>query len=114
MKKANFNELPKSAKEFLSYMTTIQGKSKNTVNEYFFDLRTFFRFLKMNRGMVPGDTEFDSIVVSDFDINFVETIELTDLYEFLSFELFSCPHICQNYPFFLKWSQKQSLRRNYT
>ena len=85
MKKANFNELPKSAKEFLSYMTTIQGKSKNTVNEYFFDLRTFFRFLKMNRGMVPGDTEFDSIVVSDIDINFVETIDGIPYNEFAAF-----------------------------
>lgn len=85
MNQPNFKELPKSAKEFLAYMTTIQGKSKNTVNEYFFDLRTFFRFLKMNRGMVPGDTEFDSIVVSDIGLDVIESIELTDLYEFLSF-----------------------------
>ena len=81
----NFSELPLSAKEFLNYMTTIKGKSKNTVNEYFFDLRTFFRYLKLNRKMISDDLEFDKIQINDLDLEFITTIELIDLYDFLTY-----------------------------
>ena len=33
--------------DYLNYMETIKGVSANTTNEYFLDLRTFFRFLKI-------------------------------------------------------------------
>lgn len=85
MKKMNLNALPKSAKEFLQYMTTIQGKSKTTVQEYFFDLRTFFRFLKLDRGLVPADCLFDEIPIQDLDLSFINSITLSDLYGFLSY-----------------------------
>ena len=32
--------------DFLNYMETIKGKSSNTIKEYHYDLRTFFRYLK--------------------------------------------------------------------
>lgn len=85
MKTSDFNQLPDSARDFLNYMLTIRGKSKNTVNEYFFDLRTFFRFMKLDRGAVPSDTEFENIPIKDIDIDFINSITLNDLYGFLSF-----------------------------
>jgi integrase/recombinase XerD len=47
------NNIPLPLMSFLNYMETIKGISKNTVNEYYYDLRTFFRYLKVQRGLVP-------------------------------------------------------------
>mgnify|MGYP000134631475 FL=1 len=44
-------ECPLVLKEFLGYMETIKGKSPKTVQEYFFDLRTFFRYMKIKKNL---------------------------------------------------------------
>ena len=41
------NDCPEPLKNFLFYMETIQGRSVRTVEAYYIDLRTFFRFLLM-------------------------------------------------------------------
>ncbi len=74
-------------KRYLNYMQTVKGKSPKTVDEYFSDLRTFFRFLKRQRGLVPADTEFSKITVDDIDIELLKTVTLTDAYEFMNFAL---------------------------
>ena len=51
-------ECPLVLKEFLGYMETIKGKSPKTVQEYFFDLRTFFRYMKIKKNLTAADTEF--------------------------------------------------------
>ena len=42
----NIFTLPYFCEDFLTYMETILGKSKNTVHEYRYDLVMFLRFLK--------------------------------------------------------------------
>ena len=42
-------ECPAILKEYLLYMETVKGRSANTVNGYFIDLRTFFRWLCVTR-----------------------------------------------------------------
>ena len=79
------NEAPVIIRDFLNYMETIKGKSKNTIKEYYYDLRTFFRFMKIHRNLVPSTTEFANIKINDIDINLIKTISLSDLYEFMSF-----------------------------
>lgn len=44
---------PPVIKEFLGYMGTIKGKSPQTVEEYYRDLRTFFRYIKKKQGSCP-------------------------------------------------------------
>ena len=39
-------EAPQILRDFLSYHETIKAHSKRTVDEYFLDLRNFFRYLK--------------------------------------------------------------------
>ena len=50
-------EAPAILRDFLSYHETITGHSSNTVDEYFLDLRNFFRYMKMQRGLVPRDAD---------------------------------------------------------
>ncbi len=80
----DYSEAPYFVKDFITYMEAVRGKSKNTVKEYYFDLRTFLRYMKVLRGMNSID-EFDSISISDIDVEFIKSISLHDLYEFLSY-----------------------------
>ena len=47
--------------EFLLYLETIRNLSSRTVEAYWIDLRTFFRYLYMARGIVDKDSEFGEI-----------------------------------------------------
>ena len=78
-------EMPPALKDFLIYMQTIKGKSQNTVKVYFYDLRLFFRFMKVYRNLVNKDTDFESISIADIDNDFIKSITLSDLYAFMSF-----------------------------
>ena len=78
-------DAPKILRDFLIYHETIKGHSKKTVDEYYLDLRTFFRFLKLNRNMVPRTTDIEEIPIYDIDLDFVKTVTLTEVYEFLSY-----------------------------
>lgn len=81
----NYDDLPQVAKDFLSYMETIKGKSNNTIKEYYFDLRTFFRFMKSHKGSISSEIEFEKISVNDINIDFIRLITLSDLYEYMTY-----------------------------
>lgn len=77
--------LPPLAMDFLSYMETIRGRSKNTIDAYGYDLSIFFKFIKIRRGIVSPDTEMEQIYIKDLDEYVMRTISLSDLYAFLSY-----------------------------
>lgn len=79
------DSLPLAAKDFLSYMETIKGKSNNTIDGYSYDLTLFFKFMKIKRNIVPENTSFDNIRIDDIDEYFIGTIGLNDLYSFISY-----------------------------
>lgn len=67
--------------DYLMYHINIKNHSQKTVQEYFFDLRLFFRYLIW----VQDETQdFDSISIKNIDLKFVEGITTTDIYNFLS------------------------------
>lgn len=68
-------------------MQTIKGKSLKTVDEYYTDLRSFFRFLKISRNIVPASTPLSDITISDIDLDLIKTVTLTDAYEFMNFQM---------------------------
>ena len=79
------SQSPRVLLDFLIYHETICGHSKNTVNEYFLDLRNFFRYLKISRNMVPRDLELDEIDIMDVDITFLQKVTLIEVYEYLAY-----------------------------
>lgn len=78
-------EMPPVLRDFLNYLQTIKGKSVNTVQVYFYDLRVFMRFLKIHRNIVDKKVEFDEIAIEDIDITLLSSVTLSDLYSFMSF-----------------------------
>ena len=84
MNKAYLDECPPVLRDYLGYMETIKGRSENTVNGYFIDLRTFFRFLLVQRSIVKEipDQQPDIRLV---DLSLLKTVTLNDLFEFMNF-----------------------------
>ena len=78
-------ESPEILRGFLMYHENIKGHSQKTVDEYFLDLRLFFRYMKINKRIVPRDTPLESIAIMDVDIDFVRSISLADVYDFLAY-----------------------------
>ena len=72
------DEAPEIIRGFLTYHETIEGHSRKTVDEYYLDLRTFFRFIKIHRNLVPRDTELDEISISDIDLAFVKSVTVSE------------------------------------
>jgi integrase/recombinase XerD len=78
-------DIPPILDDYLNYMETIKGLSPNTVKEYFFDLRTFFRFIKMRYRLVKKDTPFDEIEIHDVDVDLIKKINIQDLHAYISY-----------------------------
>ena len=76
-------EAPDIIKRFLLYMQNIKGRSPKTVDEYYIDLRTFFRYINMSRKLCDSSLEFDEIKINNVDLDLVKSITLRDSYEFM-------------------------------
>ena len=76
---------PPDIRDFLTYNETIKGKSSRSVEGYFIDLQSFFRYILKIRGIAEKDTPFEKIDISAVDINLIKTITVSDLYAFLVF-----------------------------
>lgn len=78
-------DAPPILRDFLTYHETIQGHSRKTVDEYFLDLRTFFRYIKMEKGLEPRDKELDEISIDDVDLDLVRSVTLSDVYAYMRY-----------------------------
>lgn len=78
-------EAPPILRDFLVYHETIQGHSRRTVDEYYLDLRNFFRFLKQSKGLTAKDVPLNGISIDDVDLALVKDISLTDIYSYMSY-----------------------------
>lgn len=78
-------DAPPILRDFLTYHETIQGHSKKTVDEYFLDLRNFFRYIKMEKGLVPRTLNLDEISIDDVDLDLIRSVTLTNVYAYMSY-----------------------------
>ena len=85
MKLEILQSCPPVIRDFLTYNETIRGKSSRSVEGYFLDLQTFFRYILLVRGLVPKSAEFEKITIEKVDIELIKTITVSDLYAFLVF-----------------------------
>lgn len=69
-----YDDAPLILKNFLTQKLTIEGRSPNTVKEYYYDLSGFLSYLKEIKGFS-----------GEIDIDFIKTIELNDIYNYLMY-----------------------------
>ena len=79
------DDIPDILMEFLEYHSTVRGHSDRTVAAYYTDLKILFRFLKRKRKLVPKDTPFSEIDITDVDLDFIEATKIEELYRYQSF-----------------------------
>lgn len=77
------NSISPILRDYLTYSETIKGKSTKTIEQYYLDLTLFFKFLKLQRGLIPDGTDFSDIVVNDVDEELLKSVTMTDLYAFV-------------------------------
>ncbi len=76
-------ELPERVEDFLKYLRGIKNKSQNTIEGYEVDLRMFFRWYKLDKGLVNKDIKFQNINISDIKDTHIKSVTLQDLYNFV-------------------------------
>ena len=80
-----YNDCPQILRDFLTYHETIKGQSPRTISEYYLDLRMFFRFMMLMRNDMPIHTRLDDIDIRNVDLEFIRTIDTSDIFDFLSY-----------------------------
>lgn len=81
---SDYSQVPEILRDFLSYHETIKAHSRKTVDEYYLDLRNFFRFLKQKKDPALREIPLEEISILDVSISFVKEITLTDVYDYLT------------------------------
>ncbi len=85
-----YDDVPNYLKEFLLYMQNIKNRSQSTIREYHYDLRYAFRFLKLyKQDKIKFNDITDELIentdITNLDLKFLKSVELTDLYEYLNY-----------------------------
>lgn len=82
----NYSNLcPTPMCDFLEYLISIKGKSEKTVNEYFLDLRTFYRFLVVRFKLSKDIDVFEEIDINLVNLNIIKKLTILDLHAFISY-----------------------------
>ena len=83
MKRTEMIDIPEYCVEYLTYLQVVRSLSPLTVREYYLDLKTFFRFLKVGTSL--NGEKFNQIDASDYSIQQLKNVNLSKLHEYLVF-----------------------------
>ena len=76
MKHPTYDDMPQILQDYLkNYLTVTKNRSKNTVNEYYYDLRDIFQFIKRDKYNIKIEN-FKEIDISDLDLNAKPNLKL--------------------------------------
>ena len=85
-----FKNCPEILRNYLYYILTIKGRSKNTANTYFVDLKNFLHYIYYYKNNVNKQLlieEIKSTDIENLDVEFFRHITLSDVYEYLNYIL---------------------------
>lgn len=80
---ADNDDMPKLLKDYLNYNSNL-NKSKNTIQEYKYDLTNFLKYMKW-LNINDKKAEISSLSIKDIDSKFLNAIDLNDLYSYMSY-----------------------------
>lgn len=85
MRQEEIATLPSLVRIYLNYLMSIKAKSELTVLEYGSDLRLFFRYISLLKGICDKSTPFDEINISLLSNDIIYNVTLEDAYSFLAY-----------------------------
>ena len=85
MRQEEIATLPSLVRIYLNYLMSIKAKSELTVLEYGSDLRLFFRYISLIKGLCDKSTPFDEINISLLSNDIIYNVTLEDAYSFLAY-----------------------------
>ncbi len=85
MKKEYNDDCPEYVRQFLMNLKLIRDRADRTEEAYYLDIRTFLRYLKYRKGLVPDNVSIDEITISDVPIEWLKEFTLSDAYEYLNY-----------------------------
>lgn len=85
MRQEEITTLPSLVRVYLNYLMSIKAKSELTVLEYGSDLRLFFRYISLIKGLCDKSTPFEEINISLLSNDVIFNVTLEDAYSFLAY-----------------------------
>lgn len=86
MNNKKYDDAPQLIKDFIYYEQIVKGRSELTVKNYYNDLRTFFRFYKIQNGLAnDSSVDFSKINISDITEHDICAVDLQTAQQFLIF-----------------------------
>ena len=82
---APYLDIPDSVVEYLHYLDFIRQKSPRTINGYYIDLRTFFRYMMVVWGLANEQTPPEQINLTRITLDQVQSIKKSDIINFLDY-----------------------------
>ncbi|MGN0679125.1 MAG: tyrosine-type recombinase/integrase [Oscillospiraceae bacterium] len=82
MNNSYYDDAPQSIKDFIYYEQIVKARSELTVKNYYTDLRTFFRYYKVQKNRASMD-DFAKISISDITDDDIKSVDLQFVQEFL-------------------------------
>lgn len=82
MNNSYYDDAPQSIKDFIYYEQIVKARSELTVKNYYTDLRTFFRYYKVQKNRASMD-DFAKISISDITDEDIKSVDLQFVQEFL-------------------------------
>ena len=80
-----YADCPQILRDYLFYLLTIKGRSSRTVDAYYIDIRTFFRFLVLHKNLSHADLPFEELPIHMVTLDILKTVTLSDAYEYLHY-----------------------------
>lgn len=74
---------PKFLNDYLMYISVTKGLSPRTVNEYYFDIRLFLRYLVMMDKGLEDSKVLEELSIKDITIERINQVKLEDFYNYL-------------------------------
>ena len=79
------DEMSSTVQQYAMYLRNIKGLSPKTAEQYCLDLRTFFRYIKINLGLVDKNTPVEKISVQDIELDIIKRISAYQIFEFMNY-----------------------------
>lgn len=82
---APYLDIPDDVVDYLHYLDFVKQRSPRTINGYYIDLRSFFRYMAVEWQLVPADTEPDKIDLTGITTAQIAAIRKRDIFNYLEF-----------------------------